>query len=142
MINRYIKGYGQYIDPLYEAKLINGIYKLWPKINEESELSPTQIAYQELMTIALLKFGAESPADLDTQSKKDMFNWIKDNWDKDKGEASEEAKALIKKAKEKGLMNKEPMAAKSDAEKEKALAKKAEAKRKEVAKKLGIEQED
>jgi len=135
MINRHVKSYGQYIDPLYEAKLVGGVYKLWPEV-DEADLTPTQVAYQELMSVALIKFGAESPADLDTQGKKDMFNWIKDNWDKDKGESSEEAKGLIKKAKDKGLMDKEPVAAKSDAEKEKEKAKEAEAKKKEMAKKL------
>lgn len=136
MSKRHVKTFSQFADPLYENKVKSGIYKVY---EADDELSSAQKNYQELMAVALLKFGAESPADLDTQGKKDMFNWIKDNWDKDKGEASAEAQDLIKKAKEKDLMPSEPKAAMSDDEQEEEKAKKAKEKKEKVAKALGEE---
>lgn len=65
----------------------------------EAELSQKQKDYAELMKAALAKFDAKSPADLDEEGKKEMFNWIKKNWDKEKGEASEEGKELVSKMK-------------------------------------------
>lgn len=73
-------------------------------LNEE-ELSDAQKNYQELMLFALAKFGAKSPADLSTDQKSEFFNWIGDNWDKDKGDVKDDkVKKQIEKAKEKGLI--------------------------------------
>jgi len=76
------------------------------KLNENGkEMSQTQKNYQDFMFFALAKFGAESPADLSSDHKKDMFNWVKDNWDKEKGEAKDpKIKEKIKAAKEKGVI--------------------------------------
>jgi len=101
-MNNHIKSYGEFIDPLYEAKLVQGIYKIWPNI-DEADLSKAQKNYQELMTVGLLKFGAKTPSDLNKETKKEFFNWISSNWDKNKEEASKEAQELIKKAKDKKL---------------------------------------
>lgn len=57
----------------------------WTKMNEATELSDKQKEYQKLMLFGLHKFDAKSPADLSTDDKKDFFNWIKDNWDKEAG---------------------------------------------------------
>lgn len=99
---------------------------------EGKELSPKQRAYNDLMLFGLAKFGAESPADLSTDDKSEFFNWIKDNWDKEKGEPKEEkVKNAIEKAKEKGLIPSEPKAELSDEDKEKEEEEKAKKKRKE-----------
>ncbi len=99
---------------------------------EEKELSPKQKAYNDLMLFGLAKFGAESPADLSTDDKSEFFNWVKDNWDKEKGEPKDEkVKKAIEKAKEKGLISDEPKAEMSDEEKEKEKEKEAEQRKKD-----------
>ena len=47
---------------------------------EEKDLSPAQKKYQAFFKKALKKFGAESPADLDDEKKKEFFNYIDKNY--------------------------------------------------------------
>lgn len=82
---------------------------------EDVELSPAQKRYAEFMTYGMSKFGAESPADLSDEDKKELFNWIKDNWDKDKSEPNnQKIKDEIAKAKKDGKI-KEPKSGKEAA---------------------------
>ena len=52
----------------------------------EEELSDKQKKYQAFFNKALKKFGAESPADLDDEKKKEFFNYIDKNYKADKEE--------------------------------------------------------
>ena len=109
----------------------NKIEAIFEYINEAEELSPAQKNYADFMAFGMAKFGAESPADLSEEDKKEFFNWIKDNWSKEKGEPKDaKIKDKIKKAKEEGLIPSEPNNNKSDEEKEKEKEKKAEEKKK------------
>jgi hypothetical protein len=47
---------------------------------EEKDMSPAQKKYQAFFKKALKKFGAESPADLDDDKKKEFFNYIDKNY--------------------------------------------------------------
>jgi hypothetical protein len=47
---------------------------------DEHDLSPAQKKYQAFFKKALKKFGAESPADLDDEKKKEFFNYIDKNY--------------------------------------------------------------
>jgi len=47
---------------------------------DEHDLSPAQKKYQAFFKKALKKFGAESPADLDDDKKKEFFNYIDKNY--------------------------------------------------------------
>jgi hypothetical protein len=47
---------------------------------KEEELSPKQKAYRAFFEKALKKFGADSPAEMDTAKKKEFFNYIQKNW--------------------------------------------------------------
>lgn len=47
---------------------------------EEKDMSPAQKKYQAFFKKALKKFGAESPADLDDEKKKEFFNYIDKNY--------------------------------------------------------------
>jgi hypothetical protein len=46
----------------------------------EEDMSPAQKKYQAFFKKALKKFGAESPADLDDEKKKEFFNYIDKNY--------------------------------------------------------------
>lgn len=46
----------------------------------EEDLSPAQKKYRAFFQKALKKFGADSPADLDTAKKKEFFNYVKTNY--------------------------------------------------------------
>ena len=109
----------------------NKVNALFEHINEAEEMSDTQKNYADFMAFGMAKFGAESPADLSTEDKKEFFNWIKDNWDKEKGEPKDsKIKDKIEKAKKEGLIPSEPMNNKSEKEKEDAKEKEAEEKKK------------
>lgn len=47
---------------------------------KEEELSPAQKKYRAFFNAALKKFGAKSPADLDDEGKKKLFNYVKKNY--------------------------------------------------------------
>ena len=47
---------------------------------KEEELSPAQKKYRSFFNSALKKFGAKSPADLDDEGKKKLFNYVKKNY--------------------------------------------------------------
>jgi hypothetical protein len=66
------------------------------ELNEASEL---QKSYQEYFKAKLKKFGAESPADLDDEKKKEFFNEITKEWEKGQG-VKPEFKAEMEKEKE------------------------------------------
>jgi hypothetical protein len=71
---------------------------------ELSEASELQKSYQDYFTAKLKKYGAESPADLDDEKKKEFFNEITKEWDKGKGvkpEFKEEIEKEEKQADEK-----------------------------------------
>lgn len=90
----HVKNFNEYCQTLLENKINE----------EEQELTKIQKDYQDVFTVALIKFGAKTPDDLDDEDKTKFFDWISKNWDKDKSEQSDEAKELIKKAREEGLL--------------------------------------
>jgi len=61
------------------------------QINEASEL---QKSYQDYFKAKLSKYGAESPADLDDEKKKEFFNEITKEWEKGKGVKPEVKKKI------------------------------------------------
>ena len=79
-----MKKFSEWVEMVREAEL-----------NEASEL---QKSYQEYFKTKLKKFGAESPADLDDEKKKEFFNEITKEWEKGKG-VKPEAKDKIEKDK-------------------------------------------
>lgn len=84
-----MKKFNEWIDAIREAQ-----------INEASEL---QKSYQDYFKAKLDKFGAESPADLDDEKKKEFFNEITKEWEKGKGvkpEVKEKVEKETKKAEE------------------------------------------
>lgn len=112
---------------------LNNIFEAILTEEEERQLSDIQKRYSDFMFFGLAKFGAESPADLSEEDKKEFFNWIKDNWSKEDGAPKDDKiKDQIKKAKEKGLIPKEAPAAQSKDDQDKEKEKKAEAKKKEM----------
>lgn len=60
--------------------------KVEAHLNEE--LSDKQKKYQEFFKKALEKFGVGSPDELDTEKKKELFNYVDSNW-KGAGEVKE-----------------------------------------------------
>ena len=135
--------YSEYIESASLDHLLESLTsKTFRKMNEadgeKKELSPKQKAYNDVMLFGLAKFGADSPAKLSKEQKTEFFNWLKDNWDKEKGEpAKEEVKKGIEKAKEAGIIPKEPKAGLSKEEKEKQLEKEAEEKKKKFKEIIG-----
>ena len=55
-------------------------------VEEGEELSDKQKKYQAFFKKALKKFGVESPAELDTEKKKEFFDYIDKNYEADKEE--------------------------------------------------------
>ena len=66
-----MKKFNQWVDVVRQAHL-----------NEASDL---QKSYQDYFKAKLSKYGAESPADLDDEKKKEFFNEITKEWEKGKG---------------------------------------------------------
>jgi 1,2-phenylacetyl-CoA epoxidase catalytic subunit len=64
---------------LYSEK-IHEIRKIF-----EAEQSELQKEYQDYFKKKLEKFGVESPADMDVETKKKFFNEIADEWEVGKG---------------------------------------------------------
>lgn len=95
-----------YTDFLLE-KILNPVYEADDSDEDDGakELSDKQRKYQLLMKFGLAKFGAESPGSLSKEDKIKFFNWIKDNWNKDKGDyKNPDLEQKIQKAIDKGLI--------------------------------------
>jgi hypothetical protein len=71
----------------------------WVSTVQEAELSDLQKSYRDYFTAKLKKYGAESPADLDEEKKKEFFNEITADWEKGKG-VKPAAKDKVEKEKE------------------------------------------
>ncbi len=61
----------------------------WVATVHEAELSDLQKSYREYFTAKLNKYGVNSPADLNEETKKEFFNEITSDWEKGKGATSE-----------------------------------------------------
>ncbi len=81
-----MKKFNEWIGPIREAQ-----------INEASEL---QKSYQDYFTAKLKKYNAESPADLDDETKKKFFNEITQEWERGKGVKPEVKEKIEKEEKE------------------------------------------
>lgn len=81
-----MKKFTEWVDMVREAQL-----------NEASEL---QKSYQEYFKAKLKKYGANSPADLDDEKKKEFFNEITKEWEKGKGVKPEVKEKIEKEKKE------------------------------------------
>jgi hypothetical protein len=63
--------------------------KVLEALEEDRDLSAKQKAYQGLVLYALSKYNAETMDDLSDGDKSKFFDFIKDNWDKGKGEVKD-----------------------------------------------------
>jgi len=61
----------------------------------EQAKSGDKDAYQKFFDKALKRFGADSPADLSKEKKKDFFDYVDKNWKSDKEESGDMSEAYI-----------------------------------------------
>ena len=76
---------------------------------DEHDLSPAQKKYQAFFKKALKKFGAESPADLDDDKKKEFFNYIDKNYKSVDESVEESLEECLERLTEKMTVPKPPM---------------------------------
>jgi hypothetical protein len=81
-----MKKFSEWIEPIREAQ-----------VNEASEL---QKSYQDYFKAKLKKYNAESPADLDDETKKKFFNEITQEWERGQGVKPEVKEKIEKEEKE------------------------------------------
>jgi hypothetical protein len=66
----------------------------WLSKVQEAELSDVQKSYGEYFEAKLNKYGVSSPAELNEEQKKSLFNEIASDWEKGKGSVTEGKKEV------------------------------------------------